>query len=154
MNTFSGKQPAEHQGNISNEPFWPDMDIAVFCKSYRIPNELDTDTIIEHLQQAMAEANIKLAEFRMKQQQEGYAELAEVPADTLNDESRLIVLYRRAVSCICKAIICRDYPTIDRREPAENQAKSGTDTEVSNLKNADQAIRTFLELTEISVELL
>ncbi len=154
MNSFSGKQPAPREGIIQNQPFWPDMDIEMFCTLYRIPGELATGTIGEHLKQAMAEINIQLSDYRLKKIDEGYDQLAEVPAETIAEESRLLILYRRAVSCRCKAIICRDYPTIDRREPAENQAKSSDDTEVSNLCNSDKAVRAFLEMSDITVDLL
>lgn len=154
MDSFSGKQPEPRQGTTQNQPFWPDVDIGKFCRDYRVPSELDTGTIKAHLSHAMLETNIQLIEYRKCQMDEGYKNLADIPAETIADESRLLMLYRRAMSCRCKAIICRDYPTIDRREPAENQAKSAYDTEVSNLCNADKAIRAFLELSDISVDFL
>ena len=154
MNSFSGKQPEPREGTIQNQPFWPDVDIGQFCRDYRVPSELDTGTITAHLSHAMVETNIQLVDYRHTKINEGYENLAEVPAEAIADESRLLMLYRRAVSCRCKAIICRDYPTIDRREPAENQAKSSYDTEVNNLCNADKAVRAFLELSDITVDLL
>lgn len=154
MNRFSGKQTEPREGNIENQPFWPDVDIAQFCRDYRVPSELETGTIKAHLSHAMMEINISLIDYRQQKIDEGYDRLEDVPAETIADESRLLMLYRRAVSCRCKAIICRDYPTIDRREPAENQAKSSEDTETSNLCNADKAIRAFLELSDITVDLL
>ncbi len=154
MDRFSGKQPELREGTIENQPFWPDVDIAQFCQDYRVPSELETGTIKAHLSHAMVEINIDLVDYRHQKMDEGYDSLADVPAETMANESRLLMLYRRAVSCRCKAIICRDYPTIDRREPAENQAKSSEDTEVNNLCNADKAIRAFLEFSDITVDLL
>ena len=154
MNSFSGKQPEPREGKIQNQPFWPDVDIGQLCRDYRVPSELDTGIITAHLSHAMAETNIQLVDYRHRKMDEGYETLEDVPAETIADESRLLMLYRRAASCRCKAIICRDYPTIDRREPAENQAKSSYDTEVNNLCNADKAVRAFLELSDITVDLL
>ena len=154
MDSFSGKHPETREGTIENQTFWPDVDISQFCRDYRVPSELNTGTIKAHLSHAMLETNIQLVDYRHQKMDEGYDKLEDVPAETIADESRLLMLYRRAVSCRCKAIICRDYPTIDRREPAENQAKTSYDTEVSNLCNADKAIRAFLELSDITVDLL
>ena len=154
MDSFSGKHPETREGTIENQTFWPDVDISQFCRDYRVPSELDAGTIKAHLSHAMLETNIQLVDYRHQKMDEGYDKLEDVPAETIADESRLLMLYRRAVSCRCKAIICRDYPTIDRREPAENQAKTSYDTEVSNLCNADKAIRAFLELSDITVDLL
>ena len=102
----------------------------------------------------MAEINIQLMDYRHRKMDEGFDHLKDVPAEIIGDESRLLMLYRRAVSCRCKAIICRDYPTIDRREPAENQAKSSQETEDTNLCNSDKAVRAFLELSDISVDVI
>ncbi|WP_420588203.1 head completion/stabilization protein [Bacterioplanoides sp.] len=154
MNRFSGKRTTQHEGIIKNQLFWPDIDIGKFCEDYRTPNELNQGTIKEHLSHAMAEINIQLMDYRHRKMDEGFDHLKDVPAETIGDESRLLMLYRRAVSCRCKAVICRDYPTIDRREPAENQAKSSQETEYTNLCNSDKAVRAFLELSDISVDVI
>ncbi len=154
MITFSGKNPEPPEGTISNQPFWPDMDLNSFSVSFRIPSDLDQNSVEEHLIQAMTDINFRLCDYRKEQQGLGYEALEEVPSDKVNNESILLVLYRRAASYRAKATICRDYPTIDRRQPADNQAKSAPDTEETYLRFADEAVRQFLEITDISVELL
>ena len=154
MTGFSGKQPGFHSGTLTNQPFWPDMSLERLSVDYRIPNDLEYGTVAEHCRQAMTDINLRLYEYRKTQQEKGYTRLDEVPAETVDDESILLMLYRRAVSFRCKATVCRDYPTIDRREPAENQAKSSEETEGLYLRLADEAVRSFLEMSDITVELL
>ncbi|ELU12284.1 hypothetical protein CAPTEDRAFT_117503 [Capitella teleta] len=154
MTTFSGKHPAPPEGTIQNQPFWPEMDLREFSVNFRVPNDLTVDTTREHLIQAMTDINLRLSEFKKENLAAGYDHLMEIPADEIAGESILMILYRRAVSCRAKASICRDYPTIDRREPAENQAKSAPETEAVYLRFADEAIRQMLNETDITVELL
>ncbi len=154
MTTFSGKQPVPPVGTIENEAFWPDIVVNVFFINYRIPNDMVADTAREHLIQAMSDINFRLSEFKAENLAAGYQKLTEVPADEIASESILVALYRRAVCCRAKASICRDYPTIDRREPAENQAKSAPETETVYLRFADEAVRQMLCLTDITVEMI
>lgn len=154
MTTFSGKTPSPPQGIIQNQPFWPEMDLQVFSVNYRVPNDLAVETTREHLIQAMTDINLRLSEFSFEYSSQGYMNLEEVPAETVDQESILTILYRRAVSCRAKASICRDYPTIDRREPAENQAKSAPETEAVYLRFADEAVRQMMNKSDITVDLI
>ncbi|WP_067585619.1 head completion/stabilization protein [Endozoicomonas ascidiicola] len=155
MTTFSGKHKAPPESTtIENQPFWPDLDLHEFSVNYRVPNEMNTGTTKEHLVQAMTDINLRLSMFRFELESLGDLNLEDVPAEHIAGESILMVLYRRAVFCRAKASICRDYPTIDRREPADNQAKSAPETETTYLRFADEAIRQMLNETDITVELI
>lgn len=141
-------------GIISNESFFTDIDLNEFVVNYRAPSDLATGTIREHLIQAVTDINSRLSEFKQQCLLSGHSRLDEVPAGSIDGESTLSILYRRAVSCRAKASICRDYPTIDRRAAAENQAKSSDETESVYLRFADEAVRQILNKTDITVELL
>lgn len=155
MDTFSGKQPSPPEERlIKNQSFWPDFDIHDFSVRYRVPNEVNTSSITEQLVQAMTDINLRLSDFEAQHRANGFTELIAVPSDKIEGESILARLYRRAVSCRAKASICRDYPTIDRREPAENQAKSAEETERVYLRYADEATRQMLNESDITVELI
>ena len=95
--TFSGKQSYPHEGTISNQIFWPEMDLTRFSEEYRIPNDLDEKSVAEHLVQGMTDINFRLSDYRTEQQAAGYDALEEVPAEQVDEESILLVLYRRAV---------------------------------------------------------
>ncbi len=154
MSTFSGKSQDQLSGIISNELFWPDVDLGKFVADYRPPSDLPAGTIREHLIQAITDINFRLSSFRLSVGVNREMNLADVPSENIDGESALLHLYRRAVSCRAKASICRDYPTIDRRQPAENQAKSSDETESVYLRFADEAVRQIIGMTDITVELL
>ncbi|USE39134.1 head completion/stabilization protein [Endozoicomonas sp. SCSIO W0465] len=154
MTTFSGKSTYPPEGLISNQPFWPELNLQDFVVNYRVPNDMNVKTVREHLIQAMTDINLRLSEFRSEYTEMDVVDLANVPAEAIDGESILVILYRRAVFCRAKASICRDFPTIDRREPADNQAKSAPETEAVYLRFADEAIRQMLNLSDITVELI
>ena len=155
MTTFSGKHPAPPEPiTIENQSFWPDFDMTEFSVVFRVPNELNKGTLKEHVIQAITDINLRLSIFETAHREAGFEDLTKVPSEQIAGESILEILYRRAVSCRAKASICRDYPTIDRREPAENQAKSALETEDVYLRFADEAIRQMLNETDITVELI
>lgn len=155
MTTFSGKHPAPPEPTmIENQSFWPVFDLSAFSVNFRVPNELNLGTLKEHVVQAITDINLRLSVFETTHREAGFEDLTKVPSEQIAGESILEILYRRAVSCRAKASICRDYPTIDRREPAENQAKSAPETEAVYLRFADEAIRQMLNETDITVELI
>ncbi len=152
--SFSGKHNPPQQGTISNQPFWPDLDLTEFSVNYRIPNDLEVNPVREQLIQAITDINARLYDWQQVKKGEGFKQLSDIPSETVADESILIVLYKRAVFSRAKASISRDYPTIDRRTEAENQAKSSDDIERIYLRNAFEAVRQMMNMNDITVELI
>lgn len=152
--SFSGKHPDPQQGIITNQPFWPDLDLMEFSINYRVPNDMVADSVKEQLIQAITDINSRLLDWQEQKKKEGHEHLTDVPADTVDNQSILVILYKRAVFSRAKATICRDYPTIDRRTEAENQAKSADDIERIYLRNAFEAVRQMMGMNDITVELI
>ncbi len=152
--SFSGKVKQTIEKTIDNQPFFPALELAEFISSYRIPDDLPESTVTSLLVNAMILVNSRLLEYRTTQQAAGIKTLTDVPSETVAGESIQLILYRRAVFCQGKANILRDFPSIDRRAAAENQAKSSEETEDRYLEFTDQAIQQFLGLGGIDVELI
>ena len=152
--SFSGKAFQTPEKTIQNQPFWPDLELADFVENYRIPTDLPEGTVTGHLVNAMILVNSRLESYRSEQQQAGHEHLEQVPSEAINGQSLQVTLYHRAVCCMGKAIVLRDFASIDRREPAENQAKTGEETEDRYLQYVDEAICRFLKIGDINVELI
>ena len=82
--------------------------------------------MIAHLEMAVIQVGRQLDFWRREQTA---ATMAEIPAETVNGRSELLVLYERAVYCEAKAEILKETLTADRRKAAENNAKTGEETE-------------------------
>ena len=152
--SFSGKNSSTESKNIENQPFWPALDLAVLIDDYRTPGDLPQTSVERQLMFAMVVVNSRLEAYRAEQQAAGYETLEDVPAETVGGISIQMELYTRAVFCTAKASILRDWPSIDRRSEAENQARTSEETEDRYLEFADQAICQFTGRTFVNVEAL
>jgi len=119
---------------ISRGSFFPPVSSARFFTEYRPPAELPFDTVLAHLRQAAIRVCRQLDDWRKTQT---VAALAEVPAELVKEvrdgateeRSELVLLYERAVFCEAKAEVLKETLTADRRAAAENNAKTGGETE-------------------------
>lgn len=76
---FSGK-PIEYQDSpLTNDGFWPDMNLSVFQRSRSIPADVDAGTVANALLTAAAEVNSGLAGVQEKHRAAGYLTAADVP---------------------------------------------------------------------------
>ena len=152
--SFSGKQYQTPKKTISNQSFWPDLELADFINDCRVPADLPEATVKAHLIDAMIDVNTRLDKYRNEQTAAGYKKLEDVPSEKINIQSIQVSLYVRAVFCHGKASVLRDFPAVDRRSASENQAKSSEETEDQYLQYADEAINRFLKMCAINVELI
>ncbi len=111
---------------IQRGTFFPPVESETFFRQYRPPAELPFETVIAHLEMAVIQVGRQLDFWRREQTA---ATMAEIPAETVNGRSELLVLYERAVYCEAKAEILKETLTADRRKAAENNAKTGEETE-------------------------
>lgn len=111
---------------IQRGTFFPPIESAPFFRQYRPPAELPAETVIAHLEMAVIQVGRQLDRWRLEQTA---ATLAEVPAETVNGRSELLALWERAVYCEAKAEVLKETLTADRRKAAENNAKTGEETE-------------------------
>mgnify|MGYP002515146977 FL=1 len=101
MQFVSPKQAGEStQDVIKNTSFWPDVRVSEFRRDMRMDGSVTDPRLRLALLTAIAEVNADLYEFREKQRAQGYASLADVPADVIDGESQRLMLYRRAVFCL------------------------------------------------------
>ncbi|WP_067522414.1 head completion/stabilization protein [Endozoicomonas ascidiicola] len=154
MSGWSGKQNTVESKLIINQPFWPALDLAEFINQYRTPSDLPVETVEAGLMLSMASVNSRLNSYRQQQQAAGIDALDNVPTEQINNQSIQLILYKRAVFCQAKASILRDWPSIDRRSEAENQARSSEETEDRYLEFTDEAIARFLGRGFINAESL
>ncbi len=126
---------------ISNNGFFPDINVQDYVNQYRIPQELPDATIVNHLVISMGDANQELECYKYFMTKKGYKTLAEVPADKINEVSIKVTNYIRAVSCYAKAWALKEMQTLDRRKDADNLAKTSDETEATYRQFAEQAIK-------------
>ncbi|MDD5699033.1 MAG: head completion/stabilization protein [Victivallaceae bacterium] len=131
--------------------FWPAIETDPFYNRYRIPNELPIATVIDHLRLAVVSVRRAL---RVWQLEQGVPTLAEVTQEQIDGKGELALLWERAVYCEAKANLLQETKTVDRREQAENAAKTAEETEDKYREFAADAIAAICGQTSTCVTLI
>ncbi len=137
---------------LPGDGWYPDIPIADFVDSYRLPAEFGEALLSDHLSLAVLWARRQLAAWRAEREAEGVATLAAISITGV--EGGAVLLYRRAVFCHAKALLLGQFATVDRREAARNEAKEGADTADTFYAWAQNAITDLLGQGRTDVALI
>lgn len=141
-------------GHINTDPFWPSIDLDDVRGTLRIdssvtPIRLETATIA-----AAISVNREFAKWRRAKQAEGYATLADVPAEQIEEKSELVHLYQRAIYASTGAEICERYRSYDSTNSGNQNAEELTPSIDELRRDQRWAVRDFLGLGRTTVELI
>lgn len=139
---------------IAGDGFFPDIDTADLADAIRILPVITPARVREAVLQAMIDVGDQLAGCRAEWVAEGYAALAAVPAPTIGGESRLTVLYRRAISYTVKADLDEGYRDGDSTSHGRDRADGIQPTISDHRRNARWAISDMLGRPRVTVELI
>ena len=147
----SGSTPS---GHINTDPFWPSIDLDALRSTLRVdasvtPARLETACI-----SAAINLNRELKDWRVIQQAAGYSELAQVPAEQVQDFSTLVHLYRRAIEAGTGAEVCERYRSYDSTNSGNKNADDLTPSIDDYRRDLRWAVRDFLGTNRTTVELI
>jgi len=139
---------------ITNDGFWPDIDVVHMRKSIRLDGSI-TDARIEVVAiNALIQVNRELAEAKTGYLEQGFNSLSAVPALKVNDESSLIHLYRRSIYCSVAAELTERYRSYDSTVDGNKNADELTPSVDEYRRDARFAIRDLLGVGHSTVELI
>ena len=143
-----------HGGHINTDPFWPSIDLEDVRGTLRIdasvtPIRLEAATIA-----AAIGINREFATWRRVKQADGYATLADVPAEEIENKSELVHLYQRAIYAATGAEICERYRSYDSTNSGNQNADELTPSIDELRRDQRWAVRDFLGLCRTTVELI
>lgn len=149
-----GNGTKAHGGHINTDPFWPSIDLEDVRGTLRIdasvtPIRLETATIA-----AAIGINREFATWRRVKQADGYATLADVPAEEIENKSELVHLYQRAIYAATGAEICERYRSYDSTNSGNQNADELTPSIDELRRDQRWAVRDFLGLCRTTVELI
>ncbi|WP_439837221.1 head completion/stabilization protein [Aeromonas enteropelogenes] len=144
----------EDEGEVTSAPFWPVIKLADLRAIMRTDGTITTERLRHAVIDAVAAVNSDLSGWAINRQGDGYQQLAEVPAQTINDESVLVHWYRRAVYSMARANLYERY--LDSSATAEAVKDAGTRDQTADdlYRDARFAIRDILGTTHTTVELI
>ncbi|KAB0855646.1 head completion/stabilization protein [Cronobacter sakazakii] len=146
---FSGK-PLDYQDEpLTNNGFWPDLNLRDFQAQRALPPDMEADTLAQALITAVMEVNAELVSVEAKHKTQGYAAAADVPGVTMAGINGLCAQYTKAVFARAKADLLGEFATIGRRETHPGQESE--ETRAGLLAEASVAIRRMKGLKRATV---
>jgi len=142
------QENARENRDIDFGTFWPKIGTKRFYDEYRPPAELPDATVVGHLKLAGIKVRRELSAWRARQTA---LMLAGIEQERVDAELELVLLFERAVYCEAKAEILKETLTADRRKEAENNAKSGDETEEKYREFAADAISLIVGESRVYV---
>ncbi|PQY62160.1 head completion protein [Cronobacter sakazakii] len=146
---FSGK-PLDYQDEpLTNNGFWPDLNLKDFQAQRALPPDMEAGTLAQALITAVMEVNAELVSVEAKHKTQGYAAAADVPGVTMAGVNGLCAQYTKAVFARAKADLLGEFATIGRRETHPGQESE--ETRAGLLAEASVAIRRMKGLKRATV---
>lgn len=137
---------------VRNDGWFPDLSLSTFRDLARLDGTVTDARLRDALRAAMLETNHILVEFKIAHAQA--SDLAAVESDQLDDQSRLVLLYQRAVHSAAKASLIEKYRDYDSTDASLRRAvdlDAGIDEQ---RRNARWAISELLGRPHTTVELI
>lgn len=147
-------QTSNDEGEIASAPFWPVIKLADVRAIMRTDGTVTTERLRHAVIDAIAAVNSDLSGWAINRQGEGHAELADVPSQTINNESVLVHWYRRAVYSMARANLYERYLDSSATAEAVKDAEPRNLTADDLYRDARFAIRDILGETHTTVELI
>ncbi len=116
--SFTVPSTTTQPSDVSSSPFWPSLNTGIARDVLRLDGTVTDARLLHALVYAISAINSDLFNWRNAQLASGHSTLAAVPADPITidgeTESQKVMLYRRAVFAITKALLMertRSYDT-------------------------------------------
>lgn len=115
-------EPDTESDALANDGWFPDLSLSAIRDSTRLDGTITDARLRDAARYAMSEVNRLLEAYKAEQVAAGVASLAEVNAAEIAGENRLLMLYRRAVTCTLHADLLERYRDFDSTEAGLRRA--------------------------------
>jgi hypothetical protein len=142
---------------IENDGWFPDIELSHMRAAMRLDGTVTDERLAQAVIVAMLNVNEELEDWQKEKQAAGCVSMMEVPASTINRESKLTIHYRRAVYSMAKADLIERYRDIDTTATSLTDKKSMewmNDAPSEQRRNAHWAVADILGRTHATVELI
>ncbi|KVN57510.1 head completion/stabilization protein [Burkholderia stagnalis] len=139
---------------IANDGWFPDIDTDDLRESTKIDGTVTAERLRRAVIEAISTVNDDLAEWQAVQSAAGYADLASVPAKTIDGISVQVSRYVRAVYSLTHADITEKYAGYDSTKSGGLKAESLEDTVCTSRRNARWAMNDIRGIRRSTIELI
>ncbi|PHM43748.1 head completion/stabilization protein [Xenorhabdus szentirmaii] len=149
---FNGNTVDYRDAPLTNDGFWPDLNVREFQVNRKLPIDLDSDMLANALLATVAEINLDLQRLKLRLQAKGYQTAAAVPGISINGMTALVSQYKKAVYARAKADLLGEYATLVSRAPNPGQESSEVRSRL--LAEAAVVLRNMKGLKRATVRLI
>ncbi|EMC8779836.1 head completion/stabilization protein [Providencia rettgeri] len=137
---------------ITNDAFWPDINLADFQKQRKIPIDLDSELLTDALLASIAEINLSLESLKSRYISKGYSTANDVPGAKTKGQNALCAQYKKALYARAKADLIGEFNSVSSRAP--NPKQENPETKNSLLAEAAFVIRNMKGLKRVTVAMI
>lgn len=148
---FSPETDFQHD-ILTNDGFWPDVNLADFQRNRSIPVDIPADLIRGALLAAVNEVNGALKEVRARHQAQGAVSAKDVKGPSFGSTNALIAQYQKAVFARAKADLMGEFISVSHKGQFPNQ--EGRDTRDTLLAEASVVMRNIKGRRRVGVHLI
>jgi len=154
MSAFIAAGGSNEPHLIINDGWFPDLDGQHMRESLRLDGSVTDARLEVAAVNAIIETNRELVGYKTLRKADGAATIADVPADSIQGESQLLHLYRRAIYCTAGAELAERYRDYSATGDGAERAEALTPTADEYRRDARWAIRSILGRVHTTVELI
>lgn len=148
---FSPETDFQHD-TLTNDGFWPDVNLADFQQNRSIPVDIPADLIKGALLAAVNEVNDALKVVRNRHQAQGVLSAKDVKGPAFGDINALCAQYQKAVFARAKADLMGEFTSLSHKGQFPNQ--EGRETRDTLLAEASVVMRNIKGRKRVGVHLL
>ncbi|HGO5853314.1 TPA: head completion/stabilization protein [Mannheimia haemolytica] len=138
---FNGRTTEYDDISITNNGFWPDVNVQEFQKQRAIPLQIPLEMVKASLISAMQQVNLDLVEVEKKHLDNGIENAEQISVVTVGGENYAQTLYKKAVFARAKHELLPEFNTLSGREVHQNRQYA--EEQKSLLAEATHAIRVL-----------
>lgn len=146
--SLTGKPSLTNASPITNDGFWPDVAMGDLMSKYRIPSEYADDTIQWGLSLAVVRVNEHLERIKqliLSDAVETFEDYLQANSSPIFNRELMHVQYEHAVFSRAKALLLKQFVTMNRRQIAENEAKESEQTEMYWLDQSQASVASLMK---------
>nr|WP_282666976.1 head completion/stabilization protein [Providencia rustigianii] len=149
---FNGNDVGYQSIDITNDGFWPDLNLDEFQRQRKIPIDLDNGLLTDALLASIAEINLSLEALKNRYMAKGYRNASDVPGAKANGQNALCAQYKKALFARAKADLMGEFNSVSSRAP--NPKQENPETKSSLLAEAAFVIRNMKGLKRVTVAMI
>jgi len=139
---------------VKNDGWFPDISLSDMRAAMRLDGTVTLERLKDAAIAAIIYVNNDLQNWKSGKVQDGANSLADIPAQTINDESILLINYRRAVHCMAKADLIERYRDYDTTGEGNKKAEWLDSSADEQRRNAHWAIADLTNRRHLTVEII